>query len=262
LIYFVWYRTKGEKFLATPCSNRGGVALSIRILIADDNAPVRTAMRQVLETVGKRWEIIEAEDGSEAIAKAQELQPNLVILDLVMPGTDGLAASREIAKSLPEIPILMHTLHSSPRVKLESIKAGVRKLIPKSDASLLISAVEELLQQQPPEPPAKPLRPPSSAAVLSTLGTQEKIRGLCTLLLATQDSEPDAQVIMELQAALHTHIEHLRARLADYPAAGESRVPQGLSLPAPEQTQPPPPAESATPIAPAIPDPAAPSPAS
>lgn len=115
-----------------------------RILIADDNALVRTAMRQVLESVGP-WEVIEAANGKQAVAMALESRPSLIILDLAMPVKDGLTTARELAKLLPEVPILMHTLYWSPRIELEALKAGVRKAVPKSESSVIVNAVKELL---------------------------------------------------------------------------------------------------------------------
>jgi len=105
---------------------------------------VRTAMHQLLERAGD-WEIIDAENGQEAIAKAQELAPNLIILDLVMPVMDGLAAAREISKLVPQTPLLMHTLHWSPQVELEAQKVGVRKVVPKADSNELVSAIRHFL---------------------------------------------------------------------------------------------------------------------
>ena len=77
-------------------------------------------MRQVLEGAERNWEVVEAEDGDEAVAKAQELKPDLIIVDLVMPVMDGLMAAREIVKLLPDVPILMHTLYLSESVGQEA----------------------------------------------------------------------------------------------------------------------------------------------
>ena len=123
--------------------------MPIRILIADDNPPVRTALRHLLESTGG-WEVVDAENGQQAVAKAQELRPNVVILDLVMPVMDGLAAARELSKLLPEIPLLMHTLHWSPQVELEAQKVGVRKVVPKADSKGLVSAIQQALAAEPP----------------------------------------------------------------------------------------------------------------
>ncbi len=120
-----------------------------RILIADDNRVVRTALRHLLEQADQ-WEIIEAEDGRESITKAQELKPNLVILDLVMPVMDGLTAARKISKLMPDIPLLMHTLHYSPQLEVEARKMGVRKVLPKADTAGLVFAIRQFLTPETP----------------------------------------------------------------------------------------------------------------
>jgi CheY-like chemotaxis protein len=123
--------------------------LAARILIADDNVLVRRALRRVLEETGG-WQVYEAGNGREAVEKAQELSPDLIILDLAMPEMDGLASTREISKRLPHVPILLHTLYWSPRIVIEALKAGARKAILKSQSNAVIAAVTELLS--PPAP--------------------------------------------------------------------------------------------------------------
>ena len=128
------------------CASQAVAELKIpfRILIADDNALVRTAMREVLEEVDEQWEIVEAADGRDAVRKAQQLRPELVILDLVMPVSGGLTASRQISKLLPRVPILLHTLYWSEEIELEAAKAGVRKVVRKSETHALVSAVQDV----------------------------------------------------------------------------------------------------------------------
>jgi DNA-binding NarL/FixJ family response regulator len=202
------------------------VPLPIRILIADDNASVRAAMRQVLQAAGDHWEIVEAENGREAVARAQEVRPNLIIVDLVMPLMDGLTAAREIAQSLPDTPILMHTLYPFAQVKLEAGKAGVRKVVPKSDSNVLVSAVEDLLSPQP-ESLRAPVESPSPDAVTDNRRAEDKIRELCSQLFATKDDAAHASILVDLRKALHQHIEQLRARVAEYPVV-ERRVRNGM----------------------------------
>lgn len=200
--------------------------MPIRILIADDNQSVRAAMRQVLEGLGEHWEVIEAQDGNEAVAKARELRPNpnLVILDLVMPSSDGLTASREIAKLLPDVPILMHTLYSSPEVIANAEKASIRRVVPKSESSELVSAVQEILQPKPGASDADS-RPDSSDLTKGhRRRTEDKIRELCDQLFAISGYQPDAAVAVELRSALHQHIEQLRSRVAKYPIVVERRA--------------------------------------
>ena len=122
--------------------------MPIRILIAEDSPAVRTALRSLLQSQSA-WEIIEAENGQEALAKAQEYKPNLILLDLVMPVMDGLTAARHISQLLPEIPMLMHTMHWSAQVELEAQKVGVRKVISKANTQLLISTMRQFLSPEP-----------------------------------------------------------------------------------------------------------------
>jgi two-component system chemotaxis response regulator CheY len=207
----------------------------VRILIADDNASVRAAMRRVLESLGEDWVILDAQDGQEAIAKAWEFRPDLVILDLVMPTTDGLTASREIARLLPDVPILMHTLYSSLYVELEAAAAGVRRVVPKSESSVLISAVQEVLDSTPPAPAAAS-EPPAPNATPLRRRQEDKIRELSAQLFAMEDNKAHSPLLTELRDALHRHIEQLRARVADYPVV-ERRVRTVMLRPEPAIAQ-------------------------
>jgi len=180
-------------------------------------------MCQVLEGVEQQWEIIEAENGNEAVSKALATKPDLIILDFVMPQMDGLTAAREIAQFLPDVPILMHTLFSTPRIGHEANKVGVRKTVAKSDSRVLISAVEELLHSKPPKSPRIPAEPASSGTVTAMRRTEDKIRESCAKLFAPQDDAVHANIVVELQDALHQHIEQLRVRIAKYPAVVERR---------------------------------------
>ena len=138
------------------------------ILIADDNQLVRKLLRIMLER-DAGWVVTEAIDGPDAIAKAEECKPDVVILDFVMPVMDGLNAAREILKISPSVPILLFTLYDSPETTLAATAAGVSRVLPKTAAGLpLIRAVEELLAEGPQaavrEVPAKINEPTKAAA--------------------------------------------------------------------------------------------------
>jgi DNA-binding NarL/FixJ family response regulator len=120
-----------------------------RILIADDNAIFRKALRQLLEGAD-HWEIVEVPDGDQAITKSAETRPNVIILDLAMPGKDGFTAARDISALLPATPILMCTMHTSPHVDAEALKSGIRQVFSKTDSALLVPAIRQLLSPEPP----------------------------------------------------------------------------------------------------------------
>lgn len=202
--------------------------MPVRILIADDNSQVRTAMREVLESAGD-WEIIETANGEEAVCKAQEFHPALIILDLAMPAKDGLTASREISDLLPGTPILLHTLYYSKQVQIEAAKTGIRKVVPKSETTALLSAVEELLN--PGIRPAPEKAPAHAEADPMRQRTEDRVRDLCAQILNSTNDAPLQPMLSELRDLLHTHIESFRARLAEYPAISERRARNGIPPP-------------------------------
>ena len=125
--------------------------VSIRILIADDNSIIRRLLRALLQTRAE-WKVCgEAENGQEAVSKTVELKPDLIILDLAMPVMNGLEAAREISKTMPGVPILMHTNHSSSEFELEAEKVGVRQVVSKgcSDDQFFRAVVAALLNEKP-----------------------------------------------------------------------------------------------------------------
>ena len=124
--------------------------MPVRILVVDDHPIVRHGLRTLL---GGRpeWEIIdEAEDGIEAVEKADRLKPDVVVLDVSMPRMDGLEACRRIRKSVPKSEVLIVTQHDSPQMMREASSAGARGYIVKCDAARdLLAALEAVSQHRP-----------------------------------------------------------------------------------------------------------------
>lgn len=119
--------------------------MPFRILVADDHEVVRRGLAALLLSQPD-WEICgEAGDGREAVDKAQQLKPDVVILDIGMPSLNGLEATRHILKNQPHTKILILTLHDSDQVVREVLNAGARGFLLKSDAARdLVAAVEAL----------------------------------------------------------------------------------------------------------------------
>lgn len=124
--------------------------MAAQILVVDDNEVVRGRLSEALKA-HDGWEVCAAvENGEQALVKARELNPDLIILDLAMPGMDGLRATREITRILPSVPIVIYTLHYGEWLVLEAKKAGARGLVPKSDIAKLMNVLEDLLQKKSP----------------------------------------------------------------------------------------------------------------
>ncbi|MGA7622988.1 MAG: response regulator transcription factor [Candidatus Acidiferrales bacterium] len=123
---------------------------TLRILIADDHDLMRRGVKTLLQSHAG-WEICgEAHTGREAVAKAEELKPDIVILDIGMPDLNGVEAARRIRKASPSTEVLILSVHYSDQLIREILEAGVRGYIVKSDSDRdLIIAVETLASHKP-----------------------------------------------------------------------------------------------------------------
>jgi DNA-binding NarL/FixJ family response regulator len=117
----------------------------LRILIADDHELIRRGVRTLLEAE-PGWKVVaEASDGQEALEKAKETKPEIVVLDIGMPRLSGLEAARRLRRTLPQIKVLMLTMHDSERLAWEVLNAGALGYVTKSDTARdLIIAIEAL----------------------------------------------------------------------------------------------------------------------
>jgi len=128
---------------------RGIGLVALRILIVDDEKAVRAALGRLLAT-RKEWLVVgEAADGAEAIGKARELQPDIVIMDITMPEMNGLDATPEIKKALPSAEVLIFTQHDSTQMIRQAQNAGASGYLLKSQANWLVAAVEAMGQHKP-----------------------------------------------------------------------------------------------------------------
>jgi DNA-binding NarL/FixJ family response regulator len=121
----------------------------VRILIVDDHEAVRKGVRAILRSQPNLEVCGEAINGTEAIAKAEELKPDLIILDITMPVLDGFGAAKEIRSRSADVPILFYSMNEG-RALMESAKAiGANGFVTKSaPGSLLLKAVGALSKKE------------------------------------------------------------------------------------------------------------------
>jgi len=122
----------------------------LRILIADDHDLIRRGIRTLLEAQ-PGWKVCaEATKGPETVAKAEELRPDVVVIDVCMPELNGIEATRQIRKVSPRTEVLVLSVHHSERLIREVLQAGARGFIVKSDSdSDLVRAIQALENHKP-----------------------------------------------------------------------------------------------------------------
>ncbi|MFT5320034.1 MAG: two-component system invasion response regulator UvrY [Pseudohongiellaceae bacterium] len=117
----------------------------LRIILVDDHAVVRTGYRLLLENDPQIEVIAELESGEEANKQARELNPDVIVMDLSMPGMGGLEAIRRIKAKNPEIYILVFTMHDNVSFVEHALEAGAAGYITKNNApNVLIEAVHKI----------------------------------------------------------------------------------------------------------------------
>jgi two-component system, NarL family, response regulator NreC len=118
---------------------------SIRILLVDDHQIVLKGLKTILDREG--FKIVgEAADGAQAVTRALDLQPDLIVMDISMPVMTGIEAAAQIRRAVPSAKIILLTVHTENRYILDALRSGIRGYVLKSRAaSELIEAVREIL---------------------------------------------------------------------------------------------------------------------
>lgn len=113
--------------------------MSLQIVLTDDHKEFRTQFRTFLEKF-EEWDVIaEADDGEQAIHLAEQLKPDLIFMDIMMPGRNGIEATHAIHKQFPDIKIIILTIHSSKNFLTQAKKAGASGYLQKSRANLEVA---------------------------------------------------------------------------------------------------------------------------
>ena len=117
----------------------------VRVILADDHPIVRRGLRTILESASGYEVSGEARDGNETIDLAQQLLPDIIITDISMSPTNGLEVARWIRRSLPQVKVLILTMHDSVEMLRAAALAGASGYLLKSDAEeLLVTALRNL----------------------------------------------------------------------------------------------------------------------
>jgi len=129
--------------------------MSISVLIADDHEVARVGLRELLKSPA--FKIVgEAHDGAEAVKKARRLKPDVVLLDVRMPGVDGLAALPQVRKAVPQARVIMLSAHDNPVLVARSVAQGASDYLVKTCTRVeLASAIQSAHAGKGPSPAGK-----------------------------------------------------------------------------------------------------------
>jgi DNA-binding NarL/FixJ family response regulator len=117
----------------------------IKVLLADDHIIVRAGLRRIIEDAGDMTVVAEAADGGEAIRRIHETLPDVAVVDISMPGLDGLEVISQVRVHYPKMPILVLTMHEEEQYVVRAIGAGAMGYITKRSApEQLVNAIRKV----------------------------------------------------------------------------------------------------------------------
>ena len=193
--------------------------MTIRTLITDDHKVVRRGLRGFLELDSELEVVGEASNGEEAVALARRLKPDVVLMDLLMPVMDGIEATREIRRQLPEVEVVALTSVLEDAAVTGAIKAGaIGYLLKTTDADELCEAIKAAAAGQvrlAPEAAARlmrEVRSPSSPEALTEPLTERETEVL-TLLARGKANKQIARDLFVALSTVKTHVNNLYSKL-------------------------------------------------
>jgi NarL family two-component system response regulator LiaR len=189
----------------------------IRILVTDDHIVVRKGLVAMLETEPDIQVIGEASNGAEALKMAQELIPDVVLMDLVMPVMDGIEATRQIKQTVPSVNVLVLTSFSTNDKVLPSLNAGaIGYLLKDSTPAELVRAIHQVAQGEGSLNPAVTRQvlaqmqsPPPPAEEELTERETEVIK----LMAHGYSNAEIARLMVVSNATVHTHVSRILSKL-------------------------------------------------
>jgi NarL family two-component system response regulator LiaR len=191
----------------------------IRIMITDDHAIVRKGIRALLATEHDIQVVGEACDGTQAIEQAQTLKPDVILMDLVMPKTDGIEATRQITTKIPGMRILVLTSFAADDKVFPAIKAGaLGYLLKDSGPDQLIEAIHQVHRGEPSLDPAIARKvlselshPPKMPLTADPLTEREL--GVLRLVAQGKSNKEIAEQLVITEMTVRTHVSNILGKL-------------------------------------------------
>ena len=175
-------------------SSATAVATKIRVLIADDHAILRDGLRKLLSQEPDMQVVGEAGDGPEALKKVEELRPDVILLDITMPGMNGIAVAKKVKAAAPNAKIVILTMHMEEEYVYETLRAGASGYVLKDAASDdLVGAIRAAFRGEQYLSPG-----------VSKLVVRDESRGQPTLKTVSQHLTNREREVCKLLAEGHT----------------------------------------------------------
>ncbi len=197
--------------------------MSVRALIADDQALVRSGFRMIIEDRDDMEVVGEAEDGEEAVALVGKLEPDVVLMDVRMPGMDGLEATRRIVASGSDARVIVLTTHDLDEYVSEALRAGASgfllkdvrptvlvegiRVVAEGDALLAPSVTRRLLDRFAPQLPERADAVPDFDEL-----TEREVEVLRLVALALSNAEIAKRLAVS-EATVKTHVSSVLRKL-------------------------------------------------
>jgi DNA-binding NarL/FixJ family response regulator len=193
---------------------------AVRVLLADDHSLFREGLAGIIASQPDMTVVGEANDGLEAVIKARELAPDLILMDIQMPGCDGLEAARRIKAERPETTIVMLTVRDDEDKLFEAIKSGAQGYVLKSSRSKdVLEMLRGALRGEAAIPPHLAGRMLEEFRRLSRQAPSDAVEDDGTTALTGREQEvlalvaqgmADKDIAIALSLSLHTVKTHLR----------------------------------------------------
>lgn len=204
---------------------------AIRVLLVDDHALFREGLGMIIASQPDMLIVGEASDGLEATIKALELKPDLVLMDIQMPGVDGIEATRRIKKELPSTTIVMLTVRDDEEKLFEAIKNGAQGYLLKQMRSKeLLDMIHRALEGEVALPPRLATQMLEEFRRLSLVEPREEdeLTALSSreleVLNEVAQGKTDKEIAQALSLSVHTVKTHLRSILSKLQVSGRKEA--------------------------------------
>jgi DNA-binding NarL/FixJ family response regulator len=203
----------------------------IRVLLVDDHALFREGLGMIIASQPDLIVVGEASDGLEAVVKAVDLKPDLILMDIQMPGMDGIEATRRIKKELPSATLVMLTVRDDEEKLFEAIKSGAQGyLLKQMQSKELIDMVRRALSGEVAIPPRLAGQMLEEFRRLSQLEPHEESEATALtdreleVLHQVAQGKTDKEIAQVLSLSIHTVKTHLRSILAKLQVSGRKEA--------------------------------------